>query len=381
MTEGRGTIERAKSLFELIDSEAPASESLGRLTDKVAGALFENDMFALLLPDGKGEPATRIPEYFEAIEAISSADGSAAWCMAICNATNFMVNRAMPEAGRREIFGNEPVAMWTGLLPRATSRPTEGGFRVSGKFGWGSGSSLAQWVLVTEALPDREGQQWFRSYAIAKHEVTILPESWRVMGLKATHSIDYEIEEAFVPLCRSFEYPLMDLPEAAPVSTTGSAAIHQIGMAAFASGLGRRAISELVASAGAVKRMKALTSQAEDAAIQQGLGEIQARFDAARGHYLALLAEQDSHVRQHGRTGRAIVERCMYAANVLARAAREAALFAFDNAATGAIRLDDPIQRCLRDILTGLKHPTFGAIHLRGLGREMLGVEELKLKF
>ena len=71
----------------------------------------------------------------------------------------------------------------------------------------------------------------------------------------------------------------------------------------------------------------------------------------------------------------------MYAANVLARAAREASLFAFDNAATGAIRLDDPIQRCLRDILTGIKHPTFGAIHLRGLGREMLGVEELKLRF
>lgn len=381
MAEGGGAIERARSLCELIDSEAAAAETLGRLTDKVAAALFENDMFALLLPDGKGEPATSIPEYFEAVEAISSADGSAAWCMAICNATNFMFHRAAPEAGRRDVFGNGPVAMWTGLLPRATSQPAEGGFLVSGKFGWGSGSSLAQWVLVTEALPDREGQQWFRSYAIPKAEVHFVPGSWQVMGLKATHSVDYEIDRAFVPTHRCFEYPLMDLPEAAPVSTTGSAALHQIGMAAFASGLARRAVSELVATASTVQRFKAQNSQAGDQAVQQGLGEIQARFDAARGHYLALLAKQDRHFRAQGRTSREIAVQCMHAANVLGRAAREMVLFAFDNSATGAVRLDDPIQRCLRDILTGMKHPTFGAIHLRGLGRDMLGVEELKLKF
>jgi alkylation response protein AidB-like acyl-CoA dehydrogenase len=72
--------------------------------------------------------------------------------------------------------------------------------------------------------------------------------------------------------------------------------------------------------------------------------------------------------------------RCLYAANVLVRAAREATVFAFENAGTSAIRLDNPIQRCLRDIYAGMKHPTFSAIHLRGLGRDMLGVGQLALR-
>jgi alkylation response protein AidB-like acyl-CoA dehydrogenase len=379
--EGPTALDRARSLHELISGEARESEALGCLTDTVVRGLLDSGLFGLLLPRSAGGLGASIPEYFEAIENIGSADGSAAWCLTICSATNFMVFSGAPAQARQEIFGQGPVAMWTGLLPRATSQLAEGGYLVSGKFGWGSGSSLADWVLVTESLPDREGQQWFRSYALPKCDVTIVPDSWQVMGLKATASVDYVIDGAFVPAHRSFEYPLMDLPDVAPISTVGSAAIHQIGMAAFASGVARRAIAELVATATEVRRMKALTSQVEDAAIQQGLGEVQARFDAARGHYLALLAEQDSHLGQHGRTSRPISEHCMFAVNVLAQAAREATVFAFDNAATGAIRLDDPLQRCLRDLFAGMKHPTFGAIHLRSLGREKMGVDALTLRF
>lgn len=381
MTDAGSAIERARSLHELIDGEAAASESLGRLTGKVATALLEQGLFSLLLPPAAGGLGTHLPEYFETIEEVASADASTAWCMAICNATNLMFWRAGSEQGRAEVFGNGPVAMWTCLLPFAKSSPTQGGFRVSGKFGWGSGSALADWVLVTETLPAREGQQWFRSYVLPKSEVTIVPDSWQVLGLKATASADYEIDNAFVPAHRSFEYPIMDPTGTLPISTVDSAAFHGIGMAAFASGVAKRAVAELVKVAGDVRRIKATSSQAEDTTIQQGLGEVQARMDAARGHYLALLAEQDRHVREFGRTDRSVVQKCLLAANVLGRAARETTIFAFDNAATGAIRLDNPIQRCLRDIFAGLKHPVFNAIHLRDLGRALLGVEQLTLKF
>jgi len=381
MSDSGSAIERARSLHELIDSEAPASESLGRLTDKVASALLEQGLFSLLLPPAAGGLGTHLPEYFETIEEVASADASTAWCMAICNATCLMIHRACPEPGRQEVFGDGPVPIWIGLLPRATSRSADGGFVVSGKFGWGSGSSLADWVLVTEAMPERDGLQWFRSYVIHKRDVHIVPDSWQPLGLKATASVDYEIDNAFVPAHRSFEYPIMDPTGTLPISTVESAAFHGIGMAAFASGVANRAVAELVKVAGDVRRIKASSSQAEDAAIQQGLGEVQARMDAARGHYLALLAEQDRHFREFGRTDLSLVEKCLLAANVLGRAARETTIFAFDNAATGAIRLDNPLQRCLRDIFAGLKHPVFNAIHLRGLGRATLGVEQLALKF
>ena len=99
------------------------------------------------------------------------------------------------------------------------------------------------------------------------------------------------IDEAFVPRHRSFEYPLLDAAGAYPISTLESASYNQIGMAAFASGVARRAVSELASVADGVRRIKASSSQAEDEAIQQGLGETQSWLAAARGYYLALLAE------------------------------------------------------------------------------------------
>ncbi len=381
MTDARSGLERAHLLHDLIAGEAEECESLGRLTDSVANAMFDQGLFSLLLPRDAGGIGASLPEYFETVEQVATADASAAWCMAICNATNRMFHRAATEAGRQDVFGNGPVAMWTCLLPFAKSSPAQGGFHVSGRFGWGSGSSIAIWVLVTEPLPDRDGQQWFRSYAIPKSDVSILPDSWQVLGLKGTASMDYTIDEAFVPAHRSFEYPLIDAAGAYPISTVESASYHQIGMVAFASGVARRAVSELVSVASGVRRIKASSSQAEDETVQQGLGETQARLAAARGHYLALLAEQEAHFQQNGRTSREITEKCLYTANVVGRAARETTIFAFDNAGTGAIRLDNPIQRCLRDIFAGLKHPVFGSVHLRGLGKEMLGVEQSVLRF
>ncbi len=373
-------LERARALHDLIASEAPASEALGRLTDKVAEALIEADMFSLLLPREAGGLELSLPEYFETIEDIAAADGSAAWCFAICNATVLMFHRAGPEQGKQEVFANGPVPMWVGLVPRATSAPAEGGHLVSGKFGWGSGSSLSDWVLVTEPLPDRDGMQWFRSYVLPKSDVAIVPDSWQPLGLKATASVDYVIEGAFVPAHRSFEYPLMDMSGTLPMSTFEGAVFHGIGMAAFASGVARRATSEMAAAASKVQRMKASASQAQDEAIQQGMGETEARFISARSHYLGLLAEQDRHWREHGRTSREIVRQCLYALNVLSKAARDSAIFAFDNAGTAAILVHDPIQRCLRDLFAGLKHPVFGAIHVRDLGKEMLGADAAQMR-
>jgi 3-hydroxy-9,10-secoandrosta-1,3,5(10)-triene-9,17-dione monooxygenase len=86
---------------------------------------------------------------------------------------------------KREVFGEGPVALWTSVLPRAQSVAVEAGYRVSGRFGWGSGSSLARWAVVAEGLPDRDGKQWFRAYVVPKSDVERDLESWKPMGLEA----------------------------------------------------------------------------------------------------------------------------------------------------------------------------------------------------
>jgi indole-3-acetate monooxygenase len=368
-------LDRAKAVSGLISEEALASERLGRLTDKVAAALLDANLFSILLPQADGGLGGTRVELFETVEEIARADGSAGWCVALCNGINAFIHKGTTAKARREIFGNGPVACWATLLPRGKSVEAEGGFCVSGNFSWGSGSSLARWVIVPAPLPARDGQQWFRAHLLPKEDTDIKEGSWDVMGLRATASIDYTIADKFVPAHRSFEYPF--LPDADPqkVSARGLVQIGQIGMPAFASGIGSRALAELIAAAPKTKRLAAEGTLADDNVVQFGIGEIEGRLRAARGHYLALVAEQDEAIAEGRGPDPARALDVVQAAQTLARAARDMTVFAFDNAGTTVVLATNPLQRCLRDIFTGLKHAILTPAILGRIGKVRLGLD------
>ena len=239
-------LDRAKAISGLINEEALASERLGRLTDKAAAAMLDANLFSIRLPKPEGGLGGTGVELFEATEEIARADGSAGWCMLISNTGSTFVHIGAGVKARREVFGNGAVACWGTLLPKARSVAVEAGFRVSGDFSFGSSSSLARWVVVAGPLADRDGQQWFRAHLLPKEDVEIKEGSWDVMGLRATASIDYVIADKFVPAHRTFEYPF--LPDGNPqhASAVGLLDLGRPGVAAFASGIGLRALDELI---------------------------------------------------------------------------------------------------------------------------------------
>jgi indole-3-acetate monooxygenase len=251
------------------------------LTDRAAQALLDANLFSMLVAGSNGGLEASRVEFIETVETIATADGSAGWCLSVCATTAFVVSKAARAEVKQEVFGDGPVALWTSLLPRAKSVSVEAGFRVSGRFGWGSGSSLAGWVVVAEGLPDRHGKQWFRSYIVPKSDVDCDLESWKPMGLEATASIDYAISDKFVPTHRSFEYPFVQPETPGVFSTQLAAFLNQVGLTAFATGVGERALSELVAAAPKIRRVLGEGTPAEDSVVQYGIGEREGRLRAA----------------------------------------------------------------------------------------------------
>ena len=79
-------LERARAISDLIRDEALESERLGRLTDKVARALLDANLFSTLLPAADGGLGGDRVGFFEAVEEVARADGSAGWCLSVCNA-------------------------------------------------------------------------------------------------------------------------------------------------------------------------------------------------------------------------------------------------------------------------------------------------------
>jgi alkylation response protein AidB-like acyl-CoA dehydrogenase len=365
-------LERARSISGILREEALAGERQGRLTDRTAEAILSQNLCEIMVPrEAGGMGASRVA-FFEATEEIARADGSAGWCVGLCNGINAFIWRGASERLREEVFGAGPVSCWASLLPRGRSVAEEGGFRLTGAFGWGSGSSMSRWVVVTAPLADRGGHQWFRAHVVPKADAKIKEGSWDVMGLRATHSVDYDIE-AFVPAHRTFEYPMASQANPGGVFGREGTVLGQIGMVAFASGVALGSLADLLELAPKTKRLLVEGLQSEDNVVQFGIGELDGRLRAARSHYLALLAELDAAVAA-GRPPEVGLE-LMQAGQTLTRAARDTAVFAFDQGGTTVIYAASPLQRRLRDLFTGLKHGQLTPAVLGRIGKVRLGLE------
>jgi alkylation response protein AidB-like acyl-CoA dehydrogenase len=196
-----------------------------------------------------------------------------------------------------------------------------------------------------------------------------------VMGLRAAASIDYIISNKFVPAHRAFEYPFLSDGNPQHASALGLIELGRPGMAAFASGIGLRALAELIAAAPKTKRLLAEGMQADDNVVQFGIGELEGRLRAARGYYLDLVAEQDEAIANGRELDPDRTLDMMQALQTLTRAARDLTVFAFDNAGTTVVYATNPLQRCLRDIFTGLKHGVLTPAILGRIGKVRLGLD------
>ncbi len=367
--------ERARALHLLVSDEALASERLGRLTDKVANAMLEANLFCILIPESAGGLGGTRLDLFEACEEVARADGSAGWCLSLGNSVNYALYRGLGPEGRADVFGRGPVASWTALGPNGTMTATAGGYRVSGKWAYGSGSSFSSWVLVTSASRDAEGQLHYRAYVVPKEDVALIDGSWDVLGLTATSSVDYAISDAFVPAHRTFEFGSEGYSATGPIPAMEITRVNQMGLTAFASGVGQRALQELIAAAPNTRRVGAEGTQAEDHVVQFGVGELDGRMRAARSHYVGLISRLEDMLAAAAVVSPAFRLEVLQAAQILTRASRDMAVFAFDHSGTSVIYATNPIQRCFRDLFTGLKHDGFAPSMLGRVGRARLGLD------
>jgi alkylation response protein AidB-like acyl-CoA dehydrogenase len=372
-TEDR-PLDRARAIAPLIAAEARESERVGRLTGPVSTALKSANLFSMLRPRSRGGLGGSRVEFFETVEEIARADGAAGWCLSVCAAVIEFIHQGASAEANADVFGAGPVAVWTSLLPRAVSEPVGGGYQVSGSFSMGSGSCLADWVLVASPLEDRGANQWFRAHILPRHDVVIDPASWDVMGLRGTASVAYSLQDVFVPGHRAFEYPYFKGGERGSVSTLSAAFLNQIGLTAFASGVAQRAMGELIAAAPKTRRTVGEGFQSDDNVVQFGVGEFEGRVAAARTHFISRIADQDRQIAERGFVDASGSLSMSQAAQILARASRDMTIFAFDNAGTNVVFCDHPLQRCLRDIFTGLKHASMTPAILTRAGKARLGV-------
>ena len=362
-----------ESIAPIVAEHAPHSEKLGRLDDPTFEAMRSTRLLRILCPRELGglevDPVTQV----EILEALARIDASASWVLGILNGS--AIAAFLPAASARKILANGIPTMAGVLGPKGQAEPVKGGYRVKGRWAFGSGIHHAEWAMAAAFVLGQPPPAGLRVVVVPREQV-VIHDNWQVAGLKGSGSCDYSIEDAFVP--DEMTFPLINLALGNPV--TGGAAF-RLGLPAFvvpfhigiALGIARDALDEITTQAIEKGRGFPPSLLQTHPHFQFALGKAEVELASARALAFQLL----SNISAEAEAGRLPLPtrqaEARAAATYITEVAQRVTTVAFQAAGGGALFETNPLQRCSRDIYAAGQHLIVSQTSYRALGQFKLG--------
>lgn len=373
MTSASAIVDAARDLAELIEANADDGERNRRLPFPTVEALTDAQLMRMCVPAAYGGPELDPLSMVEAIEAVAHSDGAAGWCTMIASTTSSMAS-LLPETAAREIYG-DPSSVTGGVFApngKGTATTVDGvdGFTVTGRWAWGSGTQHCRWVLGGALCDDGTFRLcWFEQAAVTFHD------TWYTSGMRGSGSLDYSVNDAFVPAERTIQPAVTRPVVRTPLSQFPNFTLLASGVSAVGLGVARRALDELVELAQGKRPQYSSKTLAQSAFTQIELARAEGELRAARAFLLDELgsawraAVAGDEVTVEARTGIRLA--ATHAATVGAAVADTA----FTLAGGTAVYDTSVLGRCLRDAHVVTQHIQTAPKLDETIGKLLLGLD------
>jgi alkylation response protein AidB-like acyl-CoA dehydrogenase len=246
--------------------------------------------------------------------------------------------------------------------PNGRLRRVDAGYRVSGRFAFGSGIGHATFaggggfVLRDDGTPDvlPGGVPAYLVFFVPRERIE-LRGGWDVMGLRGTGSFDYDIPDQ--PLDPAWTFPIFaaQAQSGGALHRMGPIALAGIGHAGWGLGVAQRALDEIARIAGGGRTRMGAPALREQQVFQRDFG----RHALALRSVRLLAHDVFGRVVDELRTGpmhAELQQEISGAVAYLTEVAEAATLFAYRWSGSQGLRNPSLIQRCFRDMLTGGLH-------------------------
>jgi alkylation response protein AidB-like acyl-CoA dehydrogenase len=376
-------LKAARSLRETIEAEADRVEETLNMTAPIVEGLVDSGLFRLLMPEALGgfesDPSTII----EVCEEISFADGSVGWSYA--QNTSCMAYLAYMDPELVEPFARSRAGAGM-FAPLSVVIREEGGYRVSGKHQFATGSPHADFIggagmeLVDgESVMGPNGLPSILAY-IVPMEKAVMKGNWDVMGLCGTASFDYEIPEQFVEAGLTHSIFETHPRSGGALYGLGPVPLGTISSCGWAIGVAKRALHEIVD----IVTTQARTRMGSDPLKEQQVFQRDLALHTQALNSVRLLAHEtygsavDAIARgESPETLEQIRRESKAAASYIVQVSREATTFAFQASGSHGLRNPNRLQRCFRDMYVGASHIVFDERNFVESVKERLGIVPL----
>ena len=383
--EARGAdyLQRARELGPILAAASDEIEELRELPERIVEALVEGGFFRMLLPRSLGGAELHPLTYVQVLEEIAKADPSAAWCLGQNSGCSMSAPYLGP-AVAREIFGPpRGILAWGPELPGAgRGVAVEGGIRVTGRWGFATGSRHATWlgahvpIFEPDGTPrlNPNGRPFVRTVLLPKSSAEII-DNWHVIGLRGTGSDSYRVEDLFVPqkyTCSRDNEAERREPGLLYRFTSGM--IYAMSFSNVSLGIARGALEAFVELARDKIPRGARKTLRENNVIQSEVAQCEAKLRSARAFIHTVLREMWEEAEEKGDFGADKHWQLRLAATWAIHQAREVVATIYGAAGSTAVFNENPFERRLRDIHAGTQQGQGRPIHFETVGQLLLGL-------
>lgn len=371
-------VRAAAALAPLLAEEARDAELARQPSDRVIQAASEAGIFELMVPKVYGGAELDLDTYFETVLLLSEADASAAWIIAFYIEHNWMLCQ-FPEEFQRELYADRSHILAPAMLsPAGTATAADGGYRLDGRWQWGTGIVHAEWVIA--GAIERTGKHPRAVFFALEREQVEVEDTWHMDGMCGTGSHDVIIRDVFVPEAQQVDIPSMmsaqgpgsDLHDG-PLFSTPMAPILSMAAGIPALGQARFVIREYGEQLLGKYDQMTLEKMSENSSRQTRLASAAMTVRAAEALMRGVIAEvldQRSDADERTRLGWTTsvahaVAMCQEAIAQVCEAAGASSHF-----------LSNPLQRARRDVNTIACHTVFDLdLRYRAYGRSLIGLK------
>lgn len=371
---------RLDSIEPTIRAHAAAAEADRRMAPEVMEAVTGAGLLRMWVPEGLGGAETAPGEALDVMEHLARIDPSTGWVVSNCVFIP-MLCQFLPPPVYEAMLGDPGAVICGSFVPPGTARQTAGGYRISGNWTFGSAAHYATCLSTANVLTDDDGPVLGEGGApvtvvafLDPGDVTIL-DTWQSLGLRATGSTNFTVEDLEVPTDHTFvlgPFESTSGPFATPLYRLG-VIIDAVRIANVGVGIAQGALDEFVGLASGKVPAYTATLTADRASVQERVARAQALIQAARHTLRAAVAEGWEAVQDGGRiTGPSCVPMGL-ASSFALEASVKAVDLLYESAGSTAFRDESPLQQRFRDIQTLRQNAIASWGRYESLGKLILG--------
>jgi alkylation response protein AidB-like acyl-CoA dehydrogenase len=336
-----------------------------RFPKALVEAMKAAGFYRMTIPHALGGLQADPLTYLRVVELMAEGCGSVGWNLAN-NGIVQLISLGLPDEGVHEIYsqGASTIAAGTAVQGGGQAVSVVGGYRVTGRWSFGSGSPEAAWMLGSFQILDggkprlgADGKPaYWRGY-FSRADVEIVPGSWDVTGLRGTGSFDWTVENVFLPERRTMVHagaPLDNQWDRWPGVSYALPTQCWIGPhhSAVITGIARAGIDALIELAGGKTPRGRAFLLCDSPQVQDAVGRADAILNAGRAYRSAMITEIWNTVAAGEETTLEQRARCRLASTYAADSARRAMDLVYRHGGSTSFQRESRIAECWRDLHT-----------------------------